>query len=47
MIINNEIIEQGDIFVFENSVMAAPIFLEDCELIVVKVPSVTDDKVIL
>lgn len=34
----------GDIFVVEPGERADPIFLEDCELVVVKVPSVAGDK---
>jgi len=34
----------GDIFVIEKIEVAAPEFLEDCELVVVKVPSVRGDK---
>ena len=47
MIINDKDIKEGDIFVIDKYVMAAPIFLEDCELIVVKIPSVPRDKIIL
>jgi hypothetical protein len=44
MIIQNQILEEGDVFVFEKNEVADPQFLEDCELIVVKVPSVIGDK---
>lgn len=47
MIINDKHIKEGDIFVIDKYVMAKPEFLEDCELIVVKVPSVPGDKIIL
>ena len=47
MLSNNEIINSGDIFVFDPKVIAVPIFLEDCELICVKVPSSPGDKIII
>lgn len=34
----------GDVFVIHPGEVADPLFLEDCELIVVKVPSVPGDK---
>ena len=39
-----DLINQGDIFIFEQYDVADPIFLEDCELIVVKTPSIQNDK---
>lgn len=44
MIIHGEVLETGDVFVFEKGEVADPVFLEDCKLIVVKVPSVIGDK---
>jgi len=44
MIIQKELLVDGDVFVFEKGEVADPIFLEDCELIVVKVPSIIGDK---
>lgn len=44
MKIQNKTIVKGDIFVLEPNEIADPIFLEDCELIVVKTPSVVGDK---
>lgn len=40
----DKIIEAGNVFVFEPNEVAAPVFLEDCELIVIKTPSVPGDK---
>ena len=37
-------IEVGDIFIFEKEEVAAPHFLEDCKVLVVKTPSVVGDK---
>ena len=37
----------GDIFILKPYEVADPIFLENCKMIVVKTPSVVDDKVIV
>jgi quercetin dioxygenase-like cupin family protein len=44
MKIQNKTLKKGDIFVLYPSEVANPIFLEDCELIVVKTPSIKGDK---
>lgn len=44
MKINDIEINAGEIFVIHPNEIAAPFFLEDCELVVVKAPSVTGDK---
>lgn len=44
MSIQGSRINPGDIFILEPYELADPIFLEDCELIVVKTPSFTNDK---
>ncbi|MBU1200206.1 hypothetical protein KJ953_01565 [Patescibacteria group bacterium] len=44
MKINREILEEGDIFVIEPGEVVKPEFMSDCELIVVKTPSVVGDK---
>jgi mannose-6-phosphate isomerase-like protein (cupin superfamily) len=44
MKINDVEISAGEIFVIYPNEIAAPFFLEDCELIVVKAPSVLGDK---
>ena len=44
MLINDILIESGKIFVIEKNESVKPIFLEDCELIVIKTPSVANDK---
>lgn len=46
MLIQNTTLIAGDIFVLNPGEIADPNFLEDCELIVVKVPSIPGDKVI-
>ena len=44
MIIQGVELSKGDIFTIYPNEIADPIFLEDCELIVVKIPSVKNDK---
>jgi quercetin dioxygenase-like cupin family protein len=44
MKIQNQIIEQGDIFILHPYEVADPVFLEDCEVLIVKTPSVPGDK---
>jgi len=44
MKIQNKILKKGDIFILYPYETADPTFLEDCELIVVKSPSVKKDK---
>lgn len=47
MTINSKEFHSGDIFLIEPEEVATPEFLEDCEIIVVKVPSVQGDKYIV
>jgi len=47
MKIGDILIEAGDIFHIHRNEVSAPVFLEDCELIVVKTPSVQNDKFIV
>jgi len=44
MIIQNRELIEGDVFIIHPNEIADPVFLEDCELIVVKIPSVKNDK---
>jgi quercetin dioxygenase-like cupin family protein len=44
MQICGETIEPGDIFVLEPNEIADPEFLEDCQVLCVKVPSINGDK---
>jgi hypothetical protein len=44
MIIQDKEINVGDIFVLEPMEIADPKFLEDCKVLVVKIPSVIGDK---
>ena len=47
MIIQNAELVAGDIFILERMEVADPIFLEDCEIVCVKVPNFTNDKIII
>ena len=47
MIINNTEINAGTIFSFQRGEIADPVFLEDCIVVVVKVPSIPGDKTII
>lgn len=44
MIIQGTQLSKGDVFTIYPNEIADPIFLEDCELIVVKIPSIKNDK---
>jgi quercetin dioxygenase-like cupin family protein len=44
MILQGNEINIGDIFIFEPGEIADPIFLDDCEILVVKIPSIPGDK---
>jgi quercetin dioxygenase-like cupin family protein len=44
MIIQGNELNSGDVFVFDKGEIADPQFLEDCTLVVVKVPSIPSDK---
>ncbi len=47
MIINNIKINQGHIFIIKKNIIACPIFLEDCKILCVKIPSRPKDKYII
>jgi quercetin dioxygenase-like cupin family protein len=44
MMVGGEIIEKGNIFVFDPNEVADPIFLEDCTVLCIKTPSIIGDK---
>jgi len=44
MIIQGKLLKTGNIFILEPNEWANPVFLQDCELIVVKTPSIKGDK---
>ena len=47
MMIQGETIEPGTVFLIEPGEIGDPQFLEDCEVVVVKVPSIPGDKQIV
>ena len=47
MIINNIEINKGNIFIFNKNIIACPLFLEDCKILCIKIPSVPGDKYII
>lgn len=47
MKINDTLFTKGDIFLIEPYEISVPEFLTDCELIVVKTPSIKEDKYII
>lgn len=47
MQIQNKILTSGDIFIIFPNEVADPVFLEDCEVVIVKSPSVVGDKYIV
>lgn len=44
MVVQGKELNSGDVFVFEKGEVADPVFLEDCKIVVVKVPSLPHDK---
>ncbi len=47
MLIQGKELKSGDIFILRKNEIADPIFLEDCEVFIVKTPSIPGDKFIL
>ncbi len=47
MKLNDTELVAGDIFVIEPNEVATPMFIEDCEIVCVKVPSVPGDKYVV
>jgi len=47
MIIQEQMLVSGDVFVIEPYEIADPVFLEDCTVVVVKAPSVPGDKFVV
>lgn len=44
MVVQGKELNSGDVFVFEKGEIADPVFLEDCTVVCVKVPSIPSDK---
>ncbi len=47
MILNNHLIENNNIFIINKNVIACPIFIEDCKILCIKIPSRPSDKYII
>lgn len=47
MTIHGKDLVPGDIFIFEPMEIADPTFLEECEIVCVKVPNFTNDKIVV
>lgn len=47
MMINNTLLLEGDIFTIPPFYVSSPNFLEDCEIIIIKTPSIINDKIII
>ena len=47
MIIQNQELNKGDIFILHPFEIADPEFIEDCTVLIVKTPSITNDKFII
>jgi dTDP-glucose pyrophosphorylase len=47
MIVNGKRINVNDIFIFNQNIISCPLFLEDCEIICIKLPSSPNDKYII
>lgn len=44
MILQDQTLNEGDIFILEPNEIADPVFLEDCTILCVKTPSIPGDK---
>ena len=47
MIVNDITINKNEIFIIDSKTIASPIFLEDCYIICIKIPSFKGDKIII
>ena len=47
MLIQDTLIESGDVFILERMEIADPVFIEDCEIVCVKLPNFTNDKIVI
>lgn len=47
MIMHDKVLVPGDIFILYPYEIANPTFLTDCEIVCVKVPGITNDKVVV
>lgn len=47
MVIQGQELGPGDIFILERMEIADPVFIETCEIVCVKLPNFTNDKVVI
>lgn len=47
MTIQGKTLVSGDVFVLEKLEIANPEFLEDCEIVCIKSPNITNDKIVI
>jgi len=47
MVVQGNELNTGDVFVFDKGEIADPVFLKDCTVLCVKVPSIPSDKIII
>ena len=45
--INNKLFEKNDFFILERNEVSKPKFLENCRILVIRVPDIQNDKVIV
>lgn len=45
--INGVIYKESDLFIIDKNIIACPVFLDNCDIICIKIPSVTKDKYII
>lgn len=47
MIIQGKTLTSGDVFILEKMEIADPVFIKDCEIVCVKLPNFTNDKIVV
>lgn len=47
MKVNDQIINEGSIFIFDKNQISCPEFITDCEIFCIKTPSITNDKFVI
>jgi len=47
MLINDIFVKQNTIFIFEKNMISCPLFLSDCTVLCIKIPSLPNDKIII
>ena len=47
MTLQNTTLKSGDVFIINPYEIADPVFIEDCKILIVKTPSIKNDKIIV